>query len=333
MNNILILICFIFVGLFSPAEQALCQETGIDANESSLQGWANGCDLERGYIQIDDTTITHEGSNKAIFGQAADATGKADNRAVSLGDSGVAVLSFDNSFRDGEGWDFAVFENSFNGTFLELAFVEVSSDGEKYVRFPAVSNIPVDEQIPTFGETDGSLVHNLAGNCKVFQGTPFDLSELKDSAGLDIQSVKFVKVIDVIGNISKQYASYDSRGTIINDPWPTPFFTSGFDLDAVGVRYLNTNNNTNSFKDVEKNTHIHVYPNPFRDFIQFKIRKKKQVIITIYSTDGNLVTEKNFFQGSNPGEISFCTSNIKNGIYILTITGQSILHKQIIVKQ
>jgi hypothetical protein len=31
------------------------------------------------------------------------------------------------------------------------------------------------------------------------------------------------------------YASCDSQGHQINDPWPTPFPTGGFDLDAVGV--------------------------------------------------------------------------------------------------
>jgi hypothetical protein len=29
--------------------------------------------------------------------------------------------------------------------------------------------------------------------------------------------------------------SRDSKGNIINDPWPTNFASSGFDLDAVGV--------------------------------------------------------------------------------------------------
>jgi len=44
-----------------------------------------------------------------------------------------------------------------------------------------------------------------------------------------------VKVIDVIGTIDPQYASRDSFGNIVNDPYPTPFGSCGFDLDAVGV--------------------------------------------------------------------------------------------------
>ena len=31
------------------------------------------------------------------------------------------------------------------------------------------------------------------------------------------------------------YASSDVNSHQINDPWPTPFDTGGFDLDAVGV--------------------------------------------------------------------------------------------------
>ena len=31
------------------------------------------------------------------------------------------------------------------------------------------------------------------------------------------------------------FSSCDFSGHQINDPWPTPFYSSGFDLDAVGV--------------------------------------------------------------------------------------------------
>ena len=71
------------------------------------------------------------------FGEPEDATGMAgDGRVVSLGDGGVAILTFDTPLSDGPGPDFAVFENAFLETFLELAFVEVSSDDVNYFRFP-----------------------------------------------------------------------------------------------------------------------------------------------------------------------------------------------------
>jgi len=59
------------------------------------------------------------------------------------------------------GFDFAVFENSFNDSFLELAFVEVSSDGINFVRFPATSNTQTDVQITGFGTIDPTYINNL----------------------------------------------------------------------------------------------------------------------------------------------------------------------------
>jgi hypothetical protein len=41
--------------------------------------------------------------------------------------------------------------------------------------------------------------------------------------------------VDVVGSITPAYATYDSQGNMVNDPWPTPYSSSGFDLDAVGV--------------------------------------------------------------------------------------------------
>ena len=64
----------------------------------------------------------------------------------------MATVTFASPIYNGEGPDFAVFENGFDiddeydptGVlhFLELAFVEVSSDGENFFRFPAVTNVP-----------------------------------------------------------------------------------------------------------------------------------------------------------------------------------------------
>ena len=54
---------------------------------------------------------------------------------VCLGRGGVITLTFDAPIRDGAGWDFAVFENSFSDTFIELAYVEVSSNGTNFTRF------------------------------------------------------------------------------------------------------------------------------------------------------------------------------------------------------
>lgn len=160
---------------------------------------------------------------------------------VSLGEGGRITLTFDRPIRDGEGWDFAVFENSFNGTFLELAYVEVSTDGVVFVRFDNVSltQSPVDG----FGSIDYTEIFGLAGKYPAGYGTPFDLAFLADKpevsdGRVDLQRIRYVRVVDIVGDGS----CYDhpppgwGGGKPIYDPYPTTQ-SAGFDLDAVGVRY------------------------------------------------------------------------------------------------
>jgi hypothetical protein len=65
---------------------------------------------------------------------------------------------------------------------------------------------------------------------------PFDLAELRHvSPLLDIQRVTHVRVVDVIGTNDPALATFDAAGHIIIDPYPTPYFSGGFDLDAVGA--------------------------------------------------------------------------------------------------
>jgi hypothetical protein len=80
-----------------------------------------------------------------------------------------------------------------------------------------------------------SKLNNLAGKYRGGYGTPFDLSELPDTALLNKDSVLFVKVIDVVGIIDSAFGSFDSYGNFVNDPFPTPFASGGFDLDAIAV--------------------------------------------------------------------------------------------------
>jgi hypothetical protein len=82
--------------------------------------------------------------------------------------------------------------------------------------------------------------HNLAGKHQAGYGTPFDLDELKDSTKIDISSITHIRIIDVVGSLDSNYGTYDSEGNIINDPWPTGFESSGFDLEALGILKENT---------------------------------------------------------------------------------------------
>jgi hypothetical protein len=193
--------------------------------------WATGATVVQG-----PQNITNPNGPFANVGSAEAATGAPDGSGiVSLGDGGNAILTFAQPIANGAGFDFAVFENSFSDTFLELAFVEVSSDGVNFFRFPAHSETQTATQVDGFGNIDCRFINNLAGKYRANFGTPFDLSDIPDNPLLNKDRITHVKVIDVIGTIDPQYASRDSFGNIVNDPYPTPFGSCGFDLDAVGV--------------------------------------------------------------------------------------------------
>ena len=251
--------------------------TAIKADSNIFVSWAKSCQLQRGWMDITDKS-----KGKASVGFDYNAKGKSEGFIVSLGDSGIATLTFEKPIYNGPSWDFAVFENSFSNNFLELAFVEVSSDGQRYVRFPATSNYPDSVQIGPFDEVSkAELINNLAGKYKGGYGTPFDLEELKDSAGIDISRITHVRIIDCVGSIAKPYASYDINGNAINDPFPTPFTSSGFDLDAVGVIHTTANTKRLSKK-------IHVWPNPVSSIIFFPEEVES---LEVYSYSGQLISK------------------------------------------
>ena len=214
----------------------------IDGHSSSIVAWATGVSVVRG---LDDIAVPD--GPRVIYGSESDAVGPIDfttTTAVSLGDGGSATVTFAHPIRNGEGPDFAVFENSFNDYFLELGFVEVSTDGERFVRFPATSLTQTETQVVS--EVDPTFINNLAGKYRVGYGTPFDLEELRDSTGINIDSIVYVRIVDVVGSIDPQYATYDAYGHIVNDPYPTSdptgnWRSGGFDLTGVAVMYENTN--------------------------------------------------------------------------------------------
>ncbi|MEX2595736.1 MAG: T9SS C-terminal target domain-containing protein [Salibacteraceae bacterium] len=224
-------------GSFSP-QVGEVGSNAIHKDSTAFRDWAISCSAEIGLRQIDEPDSGYASAGSTVY-----AVGKADAPlTLSLGDGGSATLQFSASFYDGDGPDFAVFENGFGqgeDAFLELAFVEVSSDGENFVRFPAVSEVTVATQKGTFEYTDARLLQNLAGKYIANFGVPFDLADLPDTSILDKHHVTHVRIIDVVGVIDSSFASFDSQGNIINDPWPTNFSQGGFDLDAIGI--INSN--------------------------------------------------------------------------------------------
>ncbi|MFK7797413.1 MAG: T9SS type A sorting domain-containing protein [Aureispira sp.] len=254
---IVICICFFpwqLYSQFAPAASEIGSKA-IAKDSSILVAWATHCTLQRGPMDISQL-----GLGLATAGIAAHALGPAgDGFIVSLGDGGQAVLTFAHPIENGLGADFAVFENAFNNTFLELAFVEVSSDGQHFVRFPAVSNTDTSTPVGSFGAVDPRKIYNLAGKYRANYGTPFDLEELRGlSPLLDINAVTHVRLIDVVGSLQNAYATRDSRGHKINDPWNTPFASGGFDLDAVGVIHQTQHNNIHQLAKASSSW----FPNP-----------------------------------------------------------------------
>ena len=178
----------------------------------------------------------------ATVGPAENALGEGSaSPVVSLGDGGSITLGFDRPIANGVGYDFAVFENGFlSGStglaYLELAFVDVSSDGVNFFRFPSVSQTQTQTQVGGFGLLDATNLHDLAGKYIAGYGTGFDLQELAGlSPLLDVNHIIQVRITDVVGSINPAYGSRDSLGNLVNDPYSTPFASGGFDLNGVGV--------------------------------------------------------------------------------------------------
>jgi hypothetical protein len=222
-------------GIYAPIAGELGSEA-IHMDDPSIVAWATSVEsLTRGPQNIADET-----SALASYGTTENALGAAlgsSSDVVSLGDGGSITLGFDNAIYDGDGFDFVVFENSFSDSFLEFAFVEVSSNGIDFFRFEAdyAPDSDTPTQISAFGSADTTEYDNLAGKYKQGYGTPFDLSELDGISGLDINNIQAIRLVDVVGSLDPLYGSTDKDGDLINDPYSTPFSSSGFDLDAIGV--------------------------------------------------------------------------------------------------
>ena len=195
--------------------------TAIAKDNPLLVAWATGW---RDYLVgagCDPSWQTPEKALGPALGTSTD--------IVCLGNGGRITLTFDLYIVDGPGWDFAVFENGFSDTFLELGFVEVSSNGTDFFRFPNASLTP--SPVGAFGAVDPTNIDNLAGKYRAGFGTPFDLAQLAGvSPLLDVNAIGFVRIVDIVGDGS----ATDSAGRPIYDPHPTSG-SGGFDLEAVGV--------------------------------------------------------------------------------------------------
>ncbi|MBQ2508506.1 MAG: T9SS type A sorting domain-containing protein [Bacteroidales bacterium] len=287
---------------------------GCDAivgNSNTIVAWATECTVNRGYQNIAQPELGM--ANYRTDSEAVGPVTMGDNLSVvSLGDGGSALLTFARPITNGAGADFAVFENSFDDHFLELAFVEVSTDGERFVRFPATSYTQTTVQIGGQGQVDPTMINNLAGKYRACYGTPFDLEELRDSTGIDIDSIVYVRIVDVVGSIDPQYGTTDQYGNLVNDPWPTTGGSAGFDLDAVGVIHqLNTTGIGNA------EVVVNLYPNPATDRVNVVTACNTDA--ELYDFTGRCVARYSFVEGTNTIDVR----DLVRGVYMLRV-GSSV---------
>lgn len=215
-------------GPFAPA----AGQAGSDAvskDSTAITNWATGY---QDYTVGTDVISTWKTPEKALGKAVGDSYD-----IVSLGNGGSITLTFGGSIFNGDGADFAIFENSFNDTFLELGRVEVSSNGTDFFRFSAISLTP--SAVGAFGAVDPTNISGFAGKYKQGFGTSFDLGLLSGTVGLDINNVQYVRIVDVLGN-GTEYDDYPvalGGPHKIYDPYKT-VQSAGFDLDAVGIMHF-----------------------------------------------------------------------------------------------
>ncbi len=178
---------------------------------------------------------------------------------LNLGVGGQITLGFNTAdatrtITNGAGADFIVFENAFYAnsdttkSFAELVFVEVSSNGTDFARFPTLSLTP--SGVGGFGTINPANVSGFAGVHEVLAnvntnsidpfdpelagGDAFDLSTLGSNTlvlggQVDLNAIRYVRLIDVLGDGTV----LDSSNNPIYDP--TGFGSGGSDIDSVAV--------------------------------------------------------------------------------------------------
>jgi hypothetical protein len=166
-----------------------------------------------------------------------------------LGYGGSLTLGFDVTINDGPGADFSVFENPLtfsNQVFSEVAYVEVSTDGVSFARFPS-RYVGPPTGVPGFTAPWGTysgltgcvpVRANVLTNSidpldpVVSGGEAFDLAALATdplvvSGAVDLAAIHFVRLADVQNGVG-----LDSSGNII---WDNAGASGSADIDAVAV--------------------------------------------------------------------------------------------------
>jgi hypothetical protein len=179
-------------------------------------------------------------TDNVLDGPLGGGLGSGSIDVLTLGDGGSVTLGFDVVLRNGPGADLIVFENGFafgTSVFAEVAFVEISTNGVDFARFPS-SYVP-----PSGGSTPMGTFYGMCGGMPIVANvstdptSPFDpvrsggeALDLAELAGhplviggqLDLQDVNFVRLVDVAAG------DVDSNGVPISGG-------TSADVDAVAL--------------------------------------------------------------------------------------------------
>lgn len=193
--------------------------TAVSNGDESILRWADAVEL---YVEGETAADPFRDPTAAL----GPAEGMPADGIVTLGQGGELIVSFLTPLQNGEGFELAVYENAFSASFLELAFVEVSSDGVNFVRFP---NQSLTTSLDVASGLSATNIDGLAGKYAVGFGTPFDLQDLPESPLLDLENVRFVRLVDV-----ESGTVVDSSDRLIFDSF-FPGNNLGFECDGVAA--------------------------------------------------------------------------------------------------
>ncbi|TVR66888.1 MAG: PEP-CTERM sorting domain-containing protein [Spirochaetaceae bacterium] len=221
---------------------------GVHRGSPAIIGWATG--LGSGGYEPGVGAEAYTDPERAL----GPASGVSTDVLV-LGDGGQVTLTFAAPIVNAPGYaDFAVYENGIAdpnaGTvFAELGWVAVASrenaTDQEFARFPATTTRtePVGGYDTGLEQIDPDQYSGFAGIHPAGTGTAFDLQELAGhdlvmDGVVDLSAIRYVRIIDVIGDGSQLDDSDPPQP--IYDPYPTynPDITgntAGFDLDGVAV--------------------------------------------------------------------------------------------------
>ncbi len=211
----------------------------LAGNDPRLRGWATGWD---DYQPGTDVTANWQVPANAV-GPVGGSGYEGNMSVVVLGNGGRITMRFDAPVFDGPGADFAVFENGFRvsgqeNDFLELGYVEVSSNGTDFVRFDS-GNLH-DQPVGAFAGFPASKIDGVAGRDLNGLGTPFDLASLRNKpevrdGKVDLNAIDRVRIVDIVGTVIDGVPTdLDSFGRTIYDPYKT-VGSGGFDLRGIGT--------------------------------------------------------------------------------------------------